>query len=184
MSLKMADGISTGKYHRANTYLLASVLVFLMQCGFGMLEAGSVRRKNTSNILLKNLSDTCVLALCWWLVGYGFAFGEGSPVIGLPTASMLESGVTSDPDEPIWFHQFTFAAASITIVSGAIAERTQFVAYLMISLTGGALVYPVVAHWYWSRSGWLSPFCPTAYLGGAIDFAGGAVVLAPGNARA
>ena len=150
--------------------LSSSITVFLMQCGFGMLESGFVRAKNTKNILMKNLVDTCVCTLVFWLVGWSVAFGGSNAFIGPPIPH------TADMTSGVWFHQFVYASASSTIVSGAIAERTQPVAYVVHSLFMMAVLYPVVAHWVWSEAGFLSTRNPEAVLGGAIDFAGGAVV--------
>jgi len=121
-------------------YLLYSgTLVFFMQAGFGVLEAGSVRIKNTRNILLKNLLDACVGAFIWWAWGHGTAYphgtqghssdGDGNPFIGLPGAATGASGwvganeSANGADFASWWFQYVFAAAAATIVSGAMAER-------------------------------------------------------------
>ena len=119
---------------------------------------------------MKNLLDTCIGCLVFWVVGWNMAFDTGNPFVGRPIPYELKD------DPGAWFHQYVYAAASSTIVSGAIAERTQTVAYLFHSVFMLCLIYPPVAHWIWSDSGWLSTLNPDAFLGGTIDFAGGAVV--------
>merc|ERR1740139_1142286 len=117
-------------------YLLYSgALVFFMQAGFGVLEAGSVRVKNTRNILLKNLLDACVGAFIWWAWGYGTAYhtadDSGNPFIGLPGKAhgsvgwVLTDESSSGADFVSWWFQYVFAATGATIVSGAMAERAQ-----------------------------------------------------------
>jgi len=189
----------------ANTWWLLSngILVFFMQCGFGMLEAGSVTARGTQNILLKNLLDTSLGCLMWWMAGYGVAFDGTNPFIGVASSRSLFFTIGLDEDDEanfnatsgqvendahgegwaFWWFQFAFAAASATIVSGAVAERTQLPAYLAYSTMMTIFVYPVVAHWVWSEHGWLSSSNPDAFLGGALDFAGsGAVHLTGGVA--
>ena len=120
--------------------LLTGCMVFFMQCGFGMLEAGSVRSRATQGILIKNLFDACIGGMVWWLIGYGFANGEGSAFVGFTapagakrsyfaTADLLSDDEASGDAWALVFFQFTFAAASTTIVSGAVAERAQLPAY-------------------------------------------------------
>jgi len=155
--------------------LLSSVTIFFMQCGFGMLEAGAVRAKNTRNILMKNLLDTCFGTLVFWTIGWAIAWGGGNGVVGKPLPYEAES------ISGLWFHQYVYAAACTTIVSGAIAERTRTVAYVVHSTTTAGIIYPVVVHWMWNSVGWLSPANSDAFLGGAIDFAGSAVVHLTGG---
>ena len=129
--------------------LLSATVIFFMQCGFGMLEAGAVRAKNTRNILMKNLLDTCIGAVIFWATGWGFAYGPGNSFIGAPAPYEAQA---VDPSL-VWFHQYSYAAASTTIVSGAIAERTKTTAYIYHSLFMTGLIYPVVVHWIWSSAG-------------------------------
>ena len=181
--------------------LFCGVLVFFMQCGFGMLEAGAVGSRSTQDIMLKNLFDAALGALLFWFLGYGFVNEGGSGFIGfLPTGNRTSSYFATaslmqvDADETTppasaleWanvFFQFTFAAASATIVSGAVAERTQLPAYICFSSCITGLVYPVVAHWVWAPSGWLSTSNPDAVLGGVVDFAGSGVVHMTGGIAA
>jgi len=152
------------------------------QAGFAMLCAGAVRSKNTVNILLKNVMDACGGALAYWLLGFGFAYGvcgddkTGNAFIGCGQFAM--SGDFSQYQQySFWLFQWAFAAAASTITVGSIAERTHFVAYLVFSVFLSAWVYPVVSHWVWDSSGWLSSFKDDPFLTvGVIDFAGCGVV--------
>nr|WBY73665.1 ammonium transporter 1;3 [Spirodela polyrhiza] len=161
-------------------YLLFSAyLVFVMQLGFAMLCAGSVRAKNAMNIMLTNVVDAVVGTLSYYLFGFAFAFGLGArsnPFIG--TAFFALSGIPNDSyDYSYFLYQWAFAIAVAGITSGSIAERTQFGAYLIYSFLLTGFVYPVVAHWLWSSAGWLNPNHSQPLFGsGAIDFAGSGVV--------
>ena len=142
--------------------LFSTALVFFMQAGFAMLCAGSIRAKNVKNILLKNVLDAAVGAIFWYLFGYGIAFGvpgdgnagrfmgEADFALGISAVGL---GNGND-----WIHflfQWSFAAAAATITSGAMAERTQFAAYLGYSALLTGFVYPTVVHWAWDSQGWL-----------------------------
>uniref|UniRef100_A0A7S1T8N8 Ammonium transporter n=1 Tax=Compsopogon caeruleus TaxID=31354 RepID=A0A7S1T8N8_9RHOD len=151
---------------------ISGYLVFLMQTGFAMLTAGSVRTKNTKNVLIKNFLDACVGAMAWYFFGYAFAFGDKSnEFIGYGNFAM--SGLSTS-DFHSWFFQWAFAATAATIVSGSVAERTSFYAYLGYAFFLTAFVYPVVVHWAWSTVGWFS----TSFGEGStyLDFAGSGVV--------
>ncbi|VVB04418.1 unnamed protein product [Arabis nemorensis] len=162
-----------------NTYLLFSAyLVFAMQLGFAMLCAGSVRAKNTMNIMLTNVLDAAAGGLFYYLFGYAFAFGESSNgFIGRHNFG-LRDFPTPTSDYSFFLYQWAFAIAAAGITSGSIAERTKFVAYLIYSSFLTGFVYPVVSHWFWSPDGWASPFRSVDRLfgTGAIDFAGSGVV--------
>ncbi|XP_010422098.1 PREDICTED: putative ammonium transporter 1 member 5 [Camelina sativa] len=142
-----------------NTYLLFSAyLVFAMQLGFAMLCAGSVRAKNTMNIMLTNVLDAAAGGLFYYLFGYAFAFGESSNgFIGRHNFG-LKDFPTLTSDYSFFLYQWAFAIAAAGITSGSIAERTKFVAYLIYSSFLTGFVYPVVSHWFWSPDGWASPF--------------------------
>ncbi|KAF6153589.1 hypothetical protein GIB67_027456 [Kingdonia uniflora] len=161
-------------------YLLFSAyLVFVMQLGFAMLCAGSVRAKNTTNIMLTNVVDAVVGSISYYLFGFAFAFGAGldsNPFIG--SSFFALNNIPNDTyDYTFFLYQWAFAIAVAGITSGSIAERTQFGAYLVFSFFLTGFVYPVVAHWVWSSSGWLSPSGHGLLFGsGAIDFAGSGVV--------
>ena len=152
--------------------LLGAALVFFMQAGFSMCEAGFTRAKNTGNILMKNLMDFCIGTPCFWLVGFGIMFGAGTklfgwidPMIMKDYSHVLPSGV------PLWafaIFQTVFCATSATIVSGAMAERTRFSAYCIYSAAISLIIYPVSGHWIWG-GGWLSEL-------GFHDFAGSTAV--------
>eukprot|EP01135_Chromosphaera_perkinsii_P011904 Nk52_evm21s2531 gene=Nk52_evmTU21s2531 len=153
--------------------VVMGIFVFLMQTGFGMLEAGSCHSKNVTNILCKNFLDPCVAAVAFWFFGYAFVAGDGK-FIG-SHHFFLEN--FPEDEYTSWFFQFVFAATATTIVSGAMAERTQFVAYLCYSFFITGFMYPVVAHWGWSSEGWL-------YTRGFMDFAGSSIVHCTGGAAA
>ncbi|CAO2831962.1 unnamed protein product [Amaranthus hypochondriacus] len=166
--------------HAINTtfLLFSTYLVFSMQLGFAMLCAGSVRAKNTMNIMLTNVLDAAAGAISYYLFGFAFAFGSPSnPFIGSRFFG-LHSIPDSEMDYSFFMYQWSFAIAAAGITSGSIAERTQFVAYLIYSgfLTG--FVYPVVSHWFWSADGWASANNAGNLLfgSGVIDFAGSGVV--------
>ena len=172
--------------------MYSGLLVFFMQAGFAMLETGAVSSKNAKNILTKNLLDACIGALIWWCVGYGIAYdGNDNAFIGTITAKNSPSFFTWDYSNKenntgliwaLWFFQYVFAATASTIVSGAVAERTQLLAYVIYTSIITMFIYPVVVHWAWSSSGWISPFNPDkAILGGVIDFAGSGVVHMTGG---
>uniref|UniRef100_A0A7S3CV10 Ammonium transporter n=1 Tax=Palpitomonas bilix TaxID=652834 RepID=A0A7S3CV10_9EUKA len=172
-----ADGVTYSSYSLL-WMLLCAFLVFFMQAGFGMLEAGAVRAKNAKNILLKNIVDAAVGGLSFWIIGYGIAYGTSNPFIG-------GSGFffANLKDFAFWLFQFAFAATAATIVSGAVAERTQFRAYLAYTFFISGFIYPVVVHWVWSGEGFLSQFNPdsTKVGPGMIDFAGSGVVHMTGG---
>ncbi|XP_057956681.1 ammonium transporter 1 member 3-like [Malania oleifera] len=165
-------------------YLLFSAyLVFVMQIGFAMLCAGSVRAKNAMNIMLTNVVDAVVGSISYYLFGFAFAFGSSNPFIGSQYFALKDVPNTSY-DYSFFLFQWAFAIAVAGITSGSIAERTQFTSYLAFSFFLTGFVYPVAAHWVWSSSGWLSPSSSTPlFSSGAIDFAGsGAVHLVGGVA--
>ena len=186
--------------------LWAGTLVFLMQLGFAMLSAGSVRAKNVVNIALKSLLDACIGALAWYLVGYGFAYDADACVGGAPACpegayagnGFIGGGKTNfamsafyDWDRDTlgqewigWFFQYAFAAAAATIVSGAVAERCQLSAYLAYTCGLTGFVYPVVVHWVWDTPGFLHVGNPDAIIVGVVDFAGSGVVHMTGGIAA
>jgi len=157
--------------------LIAAFLVFFMQPGFAMVETGLTRAKNAANILMKNLMDFCIGSIAFWLIGFGIMFGIdkfgffGFSGFFLSSANTLTSeGMWNFA---FWMFQVVFAATAATIVSGALAERTKFVSYLVYSFFICAFIYPVVGHWIWG-GGWLSNR-------GIIDFAGSTVVHSVGG---
>ncbi|PXF47143.1 Ammonium transporter 1 member 2 [Gracilariopsis chorda] len=164
--------------------LLSGYLVFLMQAGFAMLTAGSVRSKNTKNVLLKNVLDACVGAIAYYLFGYAFAYGEDTSAvefIGSGYYALSKGfGVTSNSGFNSFFFQWAFAATAATIVSGSVAERTSFYAYMAYAFFLTAFVYPVVSHWVWGGGFLATIFTVESATGpvdaGTIDFAGCSVV--------
>ena len=152
--------------------LLGAALVFFMQAGFSMCEAGFTRAKNTGNILMKNLMDFCIGTPCFWLIGFGIMFGAGTKVFGWIDPMILKDYSHVLPDGvPLWafaIFQTVFCATSATIVSGAMAERTKFSAYCIYSAAISLIIYPVSGHWIWG-GGWLSQL-------GFHDFAGSTAV--------
>jgi len=160
--------------------LFCGAAIFLMQCGFAMLCAGSVRQKNVKNILLKNLLDACGGALGFYTIGFGVAY-EGGSFIGTTGGRFFLNDAT-DYGYIEFFFQFTFAATAATIVAGTVAERCKMVAYLCYSLFLTAFVYPVVVHAIWNSAGFLSAFADSPVRGvGMIDFAGSGVVHMTGG---
>jgi len=181
------DGVASGA--DVHWLLYCGVLVFLMQAGFAMLCAGSIRAKNAQNILLKNLMDACVGATWFWATGYAFAYGSDSSdsnwFIGGNKYFFLANGYEGKSGFHDWFFQFAFAATAATIVSGAVAERCSMGAYAGYSAVLTGFVYPVVVHWIWSGDGFLTAFRETPWLKvGVVDFAGCGVVHMVGGAAA
>ena len=156
--------------------LLAAFLVFIMQAGFAMLETGFTRAKNAANIMMKNLMDFSIGSLAFFAIGFGLMFGTDSGGL-FGTDLFFLTGVSADEEGlsnfAFWMFQVVFAATAATIVSGALAERTQFRAYLIYSVFITALIYPIVGHWGWG-GGWLSEL-------GFIDFAGSTIVHSVGG---
>lgn len=169
-------------YSAVNTIwvLVGAALVFFMQAGFAMCEAGFTRAKNTGNILMKNLMDFCIGTPVFWLVGFGIMFGGSGAFIGGfdplvlgDYSSILPSGV---PLAAFLIFQTVFCATAATIVSGAMAERTKFVSYCIYSLMISLVIYPISGHWIWG-GGWLSQL-------GFHDFAGSTAVHMVGGTAA
>jgi Amt family ammonium transporter len=146
--------------------LFATALVFLMQAGFAMLEAGAARAKNAANIIMKNVMDIFIGSLVFWLVGFD---------------NFLLSGIDPSTDEGMFdfaffIFQTVFAATAATIISGAVAERTKFIVYRMYTVAVTAFIYPVFGSWVWG-GGWLSELGDNGF----IDFVGSTVVHSVGG---
>lgn len=161
-------------YSAVNTIwvLLGAALVFFMQAGFAMCEAGFTRAKNTGNILMKNLMDFCIGTPTYWILGFGLMFGGTGAIIGGfdpfvlgDYSDVLPAGV---PLFAFLIFQTVFCATAATIVSGSMAERTKFISYCIYSFCISAFIYPVSGHWIWG-GGWLSQL-------GFHDFAGSTAV--------
>lgn len=171
--------------------MVAAVLVMWMQAGFALVETGLTRAKNATNICMKNLLDFCFGTFFFWLIGWGLMFGNGTPYYGTeglwmlggadnsPATASAYTGAysainwTGTPLPVKFFFQLVFAATAATIVSGAMAERTKFVSYMVYSMVISALIYPISGHWIWG-GGWLASM-------GFYDFAGSTVVHSCGG---
>ncbi|CAI5967424.1 unnamed protein product [Closterium sp. NIES-64] len=137
--------------------MMAAFIVLFMQLGFSLIEAGTVRYKNTRNIMIKNVLDMCVSAIAFWLIGFAIGFGSGSDFIGWQTPSgTVSMAVVPHESGALFFFNFVFCATSATIFAGAVAERTQITAYLFFNFFLAAIIYPVIAHVIWSHHGLLS----------------------------
>ena len=157
-------------------FLIGAILVFFMQCGFAMVETGFTRAKNAGNIIMKNLMDFCIGTVMFFLLGYGLMMGKHGTLglIGRPDWSMFTD--FSGFDWSSFVFQLVFCATAATIVSGAMAERTRFIAYCVYSAVISLLIYPIEAGWVWG-GGWLSRL-------GFIDFAGSCVIHMVGGLSA
>ena len=160
--------------------LVAAALVFFMQAGFAMVEAGFTRAKNAINIMMKNLMDFSMGSLAFWAVGFGVMFGV-SKTGWFGTSGFFLSDFTPGGDPWVlafWMFQVVFAATAATIVSGAMAERTKFSGYLVYTVIVSAVIYPIFGSWAWgglfNGGGWLEKL-------GFIDFAGSTVVHSVGG---
>ncbi len=184
----LASDISSMKASIDTSWLLLTgFLVFFMQTGFAMLEAGLIRQTGVVNALLENFIDAGLTGLCWWAVGFGVAFGttsngffgtdlfflSGAITFG-ETVEYAKYGILNVSTITFFFFQFAFAATASTITTGAMAERTDFVGDLIYSAIIAVLIYPVVVHWAWG-GGWL------ATQWGFHDFAGSTVVHTVGG---
>jgi len=157
--------------------LIATFLIFIMQAGFAMVEAGFTRAKNAANIVMKNLMDFATGSLVFWAIGFAVAFGASFNGLfgtsGFFLGDNFEHLGLGIPLPAFMIFQTMFAATAATIVSGAMAERTKFISYFIYSIVISALIYPVVVHWTWG-GGWLTGL-------GFIDFAGSTVVHSVGG---
>jgi ammonium transporter, Amt family len=160
--------------------LVAAALVFFMQAGFAMVEAGFTRAKNAINIMMKNLMDFSMGTLAFWAIGFGLMFGASSSGwLGTSGFFLSDFKVGGDPWVlAFWMFQVVFAATAATIVSGAMAERTKFTSYMLYSVFICGIIYPVFGSWAWGGlfhgGGWLEKL-------GFIDFAGSTVVHSVGG---
>lgn len=155
--------------------LLGAMLVFWMQPGFALVEAGLTQKKNAANILMKNFVDFMCGTVLYWVMGFSIMYGAGSSLFGWEGFGFIGSD-SNVPAECTFIFQTVFCATTATIVSGAMAERTKFSMYVLISILISAFVYPIEGHWSWG-GGWLSEL-------GFHDFAGSTVVHLCGGALA
>ncbi|MEW6234899.1 MAG: ammonium transporter [Candidatus Omnitrophota bacterium] len=162
---------------------IAAFLVFFMQAGFAAVECGFTRSKNSINIMMKNLLDCCIGSIVFWAIGFGLMFGTAAwGLIGTDGFGLFKYAMDGEKTNywtyGFWMFQVVFAATAATIVSGAAAERTKFVAYLIYSAMISAFIYPIFGAWAWGGlfqgGGWLENL-------GFIDFAGSTVVHSVGG---
>ncbi|MDF2606878.1 MAG: amt [Bacillales bacterium] len=157
--------------------VIASAMVLFMEGGFSLLEAGFVRTKNAVNVTMKIFVDLTIGALAFWLVGFGIMFGDdalglfGTSLFGSPENIVLSIPL---PSAAFVLFQIGFAVACISIISGAVAERMNFNAYIITAALICLIVYPLSGHWIWNSDGWLAKL-------GMKDFAGSAVIHAVGG---
>lgn len=157
--------------------LVAACLVFFMQAGFTMVEAGFTRAKNAGNIIMKNMMDFSIGSLAFWILGFGIMFGASqNGWFGMPDFFVRGDYNSSIPTYVFLIFQTVFCATAATIVSGAMAERTKFATYCLYSLIISAIIYPISGHWVWG-GGWLAEL-------GFHDFAGSTVVHMVGGIAA
>ncbi len=156
-------------------FLIGAALVFWMQAGFAMVEAGFTRAKNTGNILMKNLMDFCIGTVVFILIGFGLLLGEDwMGLIGRPGLDIFTDYASFDWSNFVF--NLVFCATTATIVSGAMAERTKFLSYCVYSAVISAVIYPIEAHWIWG-GGWLAQM-------GFHDFAGSCAIHMVGGISA
>ncbi|MEN9266327.1 MAG: hypothetical protein Q6K99_08840, partial [Thermostichales cyanobacterium BF4_bins_65] len=170
--------------------MVAAALVFFMQAGFAMVESGFTRAKNATNIMLKNLMDFAFGVVVFWLVGFGLMFGTSGGFFG---SSWFAFGYAQGSEVGSWpftffCFQMVFAATAATIVSGAMAERTKFIAYVLYSIVISSVIYPISGGWAWNglfedynggTAGWLENLGYVDYAGsGVVHLCGGAAALA------
>ena len=154
-------------------FLMGTALVFFMQCGFAMVEAGFTRAKNVGNITMKNLMDFCIGTVAFYLLGYNLLCGDGK-FVGWGLNPFTNFGET---DWSAFVFNLVFCATAATIVSGAMAERTKFITYCIYSFIISLCVYPIEAHWVWGGTPWLTDM-------GFTDFAGSACIHMVGGITA
>ncbi len=187
----VATAVDGAQINAINTTwtLVAAFLVFCMQAGFVMLEAGFARSRESVNILVEGIADTCICGLTFWAWGYAFMFQPGTPFIGThgfflqgldPVfgGSTGLYGATGVPVLAHWVFQFAFADTTSTITSGAMIGRCDFIGDILYSVAVTGFIYPIVGHWSWGPDGWLALMQPLPFR----DFAGSTVVHSIGGA--
>ncbi len=181
------EGPTTQDYLNNLWVFIAGVLVFFMQAGFALLEAGLTRAKNVVNIFAKNIADAVIGVLAFFATGYAIAFGgDGNDWIGAGNWFLTGDDIATIPPGGLsiattFFFQAVFAATAVTIASGAMAERTKFSTYLIFSVVMCAFIYPVVVHWTWGGG-----LIADITIGDAVysDFAGSGIVHMTGGIAA
>lgn len=176
--------------------ILCATLIFSLQAGFALVEVGTVRTKNTVDILYKNILNGAITVICWWILGYGFAFGNtkggfiGVSLYGLDS-NQFDTADNSYLRFQAFFIQWAYAATAVTIVGGSLSERAKLQTYLIVAAAVAIWIYPIIVHWCWGQ-GWLSPHADqkSDYLffgkssNNYIDMAGSGVVHAVGGTAA
>jgi Amt family ammonium transporter len=187
-----AGADATAQINAINTVwtLVAAFLVFGMQVGFVMLEAGFARERESVNILVEGIADTCICGILFWAWGFAFMFESGTPFIGTHgffLQGLPETyGSTGVPLLAFWLFQFAFADTCSTITSGAMIGRCGFIGDLLYSVGVTGFIYPIIGHWSWGPDGWLAAMSFRDFagstvvhtIGGAISLAG-AIALGP-----
>jgi len=172
----LAETTPATTYNIIDTFwvLIAAFLVFFMQAGFALVEAGLVRAKNAANIMMKNLLDFCLASIGFFIFGYAIMFGTNDPLFGKKGWFLMDiQGPDGLPLFAFWMFQAAFCGTAATIVSGGMAERMKFTSYLIYSFIISAFIYPIIGHWTWG-GGWLAGL-------DFHDFAGSTVVHAVGG---
>ena len=177
-------GAPSAEVNALNTFwvLIAAFLVFCMQVGFVMLEAGFARSRESINILVEGIVDTCICGVLFWAWGFAFMFEPGNGFIGT-TGFFLQGlpdtyGSTGVPLLAFWVFQFAFADTCSTITSGAMVGRCGFIGDVLYSIGVTGFIYPIIGHWGWGPDGWLAVMQPAAFR----DFAGSTIVHSIGGA--
>ena len=184
-----AQDVPTTQDYLNNIWVfIAGVLVFFMQAGFALVEAGLTRAKNVVNIFAKNMADAVVGITAFFATGYAFAFGGGGKWIGDSAFFLADQDLAAIPEGGLsiattFFFQAVFAATAVTIASGAMAERTKFSAYLVFSAVMCAFIYPVVVHWTWG-GGFIAQDINFGDAVSFSDFAGSGIVHMTGGIAA
>jgi Amt family ammonium transporter len=178
--------------------LFCAIFIVLMQAGFALIETGSVQHKNSVGILSKNVLNGLIAVICYWVLGYGFAFGNtkggfiGVSLYGLAGDHFDVGDSWHAPLQfQYFFIQWAYAAVAVTIVGGALAERCKLQTYLIVAFAVAIWIYPIIVHWCWGQ-GWLSPHAnqTSDYLfygnksNNFIDMAGSGVVHTVGGVAA
>ena len=187
-SVLAQDGPSTQDYLNNLWVFTAGILVFFMQAGFALVEAGMTRAKNVVNIFAKNMADACLGITAWFATGYAIAFGGGGKWLGDSAFFLADQDMAAIPEgglsvATVFFFQAVFAATAVTIASGAMAERTKFSAYLIFAAVMCGFIYPVVVHWTWGQ-GFIAQDISFGDALGYSDFAGSGVVHMTGGIAA
>ena len=188
-STALAQYVPTTQDYLNNIWVfIAGILVFLMQAGFALVEAGMTRAKNVVNIFAKNMADACLGITAWFATGYAFAFGGSGKWLGDSAFFLADQDMAAIPEGGLsvattFFFQAVFAATAVTIASGAMAERTKFSAYLIFAAVMCGFIYPVVVHWTWG-GGFIAQDISFGDALGYSDFAGSGIVHMTGGIAA